>query len=50
MRLLETTGQEPGASVEAADQAAVQHMLGFLLESQRREDEIFARYFSEGRD
>jgi hypothetical protein len=50
MDLLENTGLEPGASAEAADQAAVQRMLGSLLESQRREDEIFARYFSEGGD
>ena len=42
-------GYESVPELEDSD-ASVSQMLGFLSESQRREDAIFARYFAEGLD
>jgi hypothetical protein len=44
------TREEALAGTESDSHSSVQHMLTLLLESQQREDEVFARYFAEGRD
>jgi hypothetical protein len=50
MHLLESAGQDAASGTETDSHPPVQRMLESLLESQRREDEIFARHFAEDGD
>jgi hypothetical protein len=49
-RLLGSTAAHLAPATQSDRRAAVERMLQLLVESQRREDEIFARYFTEGAD
>jgi hypothetical protein len=49
-RLLESTTEDEITGMEAGGRASVRGMLALLLESQRLEDEVFARHLAESAD